>query len=151
MLYQLGATGFGVWAIKHLVSPLQRYIYRTSEGRVLSSIGLGKDVLLLTTIGRRTGKERTIPVFYLREGERIVICNVRPKSERTNPWVINLRSYPVARLQIGRDTAKYQARRATDDEIKRLWPQLIKLWPAFKVHFENGGRRSIFVLQKLTL
>ena len=114
-------------------------------------MGSGKDVLLLTTKGRRTGKERTVPVFYLREGERIVICNVRPKSERTNPWVINLRSYPVAKLQIGRDTTQYQARRATDDEIKRLWPQLIKLWPAFKVHFENGGRRSIFVLQKLTL
>ncbi|MGW8143947.1 MAG: nitroreductase/quinone reductase family protein [Anaerolineales bacterium] len=151
MLYHLGATNFGVWTIKHLVSPFQRYIYRISQGRALSSIGSGKDVLLLTTKGRRTGKERTIPVFYIREGEQIVICNVRPKSEHTNPWVINLRSHPVARLQIGPDAAQYQARQATGDEVNHLWPRLIKLWPAFKVHYENGGHRSIFVLEKLAL
>ncbi len=151
MLYQLGATNLGVWAIKHLVSPFQRYIYRISEGRALSNIGSGKDVLLLTTKGRRTGKERTTPVFYLRDGEAVVICNVRPKTERTNPWVINLRSHPVARLQIGRDTAQYQAREATDEEIKRLWPRLIELWPAFKVHYEHGGRRSIFILEHAKL
>jgi deazaflavin-dependent oxidoreductase (nitroreductase family) len=149
ILNELGATNFGVWAIKHLVSPFQGYVYRISQGRALSSIGSGKDILLLTTKGRRSGKERTIPVFYIREGEQIVICNVRPKSEHTNPWVINLRSHPVAKLQIGRDTAQYQARQATEDEIIRLWPRLVELWPAFKVHYESGGRRSIFVLEKL--
>jgi deazaflavin-dependent oxidoreductase (nitroreductase family) len=105
-------------------------------------------VLLLTTIGRRTRKERTIPVFYLRDGEAIIICNVRPKRERTNPWVINLRSHPVAQLQIGRETVQYKAREATDEEIDRLWPRLFALWPAFKVYYENGGRRTIFILKR---
>lgn len=143
----LGATRFGVWGIKHLVSPLQRWVYQTSDGKALTSVGPSRHVLLLTTIGRRTGKERTIPVFYLRDGEAIVICNVRPKHERTNPWVINLRSHPFAHLQIGDDVAQYQAREATDEETHRLWPRLINLWPAFKIHYENGGRRTIFILK----
>jgi deazaflavin-dependent oxidoreductase (nitroreductase family) len=142
----LGATRFGVWGIKHLVSPLQRWVYQTSDGKALISVGPGRHVLLLTTIGRRTGKERTIPVFYLRDGETIVICNVRPKHERTNPWVINLRSHPTALLQLGRDTAEYHAQEATENETDRLWPKLIQLWPAFKVHYENGGQRTIFIL-----
>jgi len=114
----------------------------------LTTAGKDRHVLLLTTKGRRTGKDRTTPVFYLREGEAVVICNVRPEFERTNPWVINLRSHPVAQLQIGRDIAQYQAREATGDEVKRLWPRLIKLWPAFQEHYERGGLRTIFILER---
>lgn len=148
MINRLGATRIGVWVIKQFVSPFQRWIYRATGGRVLSTVGSGRNVLLLTTQGRRTGKDRTTPVFYLRDGEDVVICNVKPEFERTNPWVINLRDNPVAQLQIGPDIAQYQAREATDDEINRLWPQLISLWPAYQLHFERGGRRNIFVLAR---
>ncbi len=148
MINRLGATRIGVWTIKRLVSPLQRWIYRATGGRILSNLGTDRNVLLLTTQGRRTGKDRTTPVFYLRYGEAVVICNVKPEFERTNPWVINLSSNLFAQLQIGRDTARYQAREATEGEINRLWPRLIKLWPAFQVHYERGGRRSIFILER---
>jgi deazaflavin-dependent oxidoreductase (nitroreductase family) len=147
VIYEIGATSYGVWIIKHLVSPFQRYIYRISEGKALSSMGSGKEVLLLTTKGRRTGKDRTIPVFYLQDDEAIVICNVRPKSERINPWVLNLRNHPTVKIQIGGSTSQHHAREATVDEVNRLWPRLIKLWPAFKAHFEGGGLRSIFILE----
>jgi deazaflavin-dependent oxidoreductase (nitroreductase family) len=105
-------------------------------------------VLLLTTKGHRTGKDRTTPVFYLHEGEKIVICNVRPDFEPANPWVINLRSHPDARLQIGADQAQYRARAATAEELDRYWLRLIEVWPAFQVHYDNGGRRSIFILER---
>ena len=59
MINRLRATRMGVWAIKHLVSPLQRWAYRRTGGRVWSNVGTGRDVLLLTTKGRRTGKDRT--------------------------------------------------------------------------------------------
>lgn len=147
MIKFLGSTQLGVWIIKHLVSPLQRWIYRMSAGRLMSSIGKDRNVLLLTTKGRRTGKDRTIPVFYMRDGDKIVICNVRPEHESTNPWVLNLRHNPAARLQIGQDSGKYRARQASQAEVDRLWPSLVKLWPAFQAHYERGGRRSIFILE----
>ena len=104
MTNRFGATRIGVWIIKHVISPFQRWVFRTTGGRFFSNVGLGREVLLLTTKGRRTGKDRTVPVFYLRDGEDIVICNVTPEFERTNPWVINLRSDPIAQIQIGSDT-----------------------------------------------
>lgn len=149
MINSLGATSVGVWGIKHLVSPLQRWVYQISGGKAVTSLGSGRYVLLLTTKGRRTGKKRTIPVFYLRDDEAVVICNVRPKNERTNPWVINLRSHPTALLQLGKETAEYHAREATENEIDHFWPRLIELWPAFKVHYEHGGRRTIFILKRV--
>lgn len=148
MMNQFGATHLGVWAIKNLLSPIQSWIYQKSEGKAFSRFGSDRNVLLLTTRGRRTGKDRTIPVFYLHYGDGVVICNVRPESERINPWVINLRSHPVAQLQIGEEKGHYQARQATADEVDYLWRQLIKVWPPFKVHYEHGGQRSIFILEQ---
>ena len=151
MIYRLGATRIGVWAIKHIISPFQRWIFRTTKGKFFSNVGLGREVLLLTTKGRRTGKDRTVPVFYLRDGEVIVICNATPEFERTNPWVINLRNDPNAQVQIRADTMRYHAREATKDEIYSLWPRLVELWPAYQTHFERGGRRTIFILQRAPL
>jgi len=147
-LNRFASTRIGVWVIKHIVSPLQRWIYQASDGKIFTRISPGRDVLLLTTRGRRTGKYRTTPVFYLRDGEAIIICNVNPGYEHTNPWVSNLRANPVARLQMGRYTGQYRAREATTDEVERFWPKFVALWPTYQVHFEHSGRRTIFILQK---
>ena len=148
LLNRFGGTRLGLWAIKHLASPLQRWVYQKTGGHIFTSLGSCRPVLLLTTKGRLTGKERTIPVFYLRDGESIVICNVNPGSEHTNPWVSNLRANPVARLQIGQQTKWYQAREATAGEVECYWPRFVALWPAYQVHFKQGGRRAIFILME---
>ena len=54
---------------------------------------------------------------------------------------------PVAQLQIGRESGHEQAREATDEEIERLWPRLIELWPAYQAHYERSGQRAIFILE----
>ena len=149
MISRIGATRLGVWAIKHLVTPLQRWIYRSTGGRYLIVGGSHDKILLLTTKGRRSGKDRTIPVFYLRDGNRLVVCNVNPGFERTNPWVLNLRAYTVARAQISRKLAKYHARELTDAELEKYWPKLVELWPAYQAHYEKSGKRVVFVLDPL--
>ena len=82
---QLGETPLGVWIIKQLVSPLDRRIYQLSGGRRVSTSRPLGPILLLTTTGRHTGKEHTTPLFYLRDNERLIICNVNPGFERPNP------------------------------------------------------------------
>ncbi|HEX8997042.1 MAG TPA: nitroreductase/quinone reductase family protein [Ktedonobacterales bacterium] len=142
-----GATSLGVWAIKHLLSPLDRRLYRWTGGR---SLALGHTLgprLLLTTVGRRTGQERTVAVFYLRDGDRLIICNVNPGFERPNPWPLNLRAHPVARVRVGSVGGTYRAREATQDETERYWPRLVALWPAYQTHFDRSGQRSIFLLE----
>ncbi len=150
MVNHLGATRLGVWGIKHIVSPTQRLLYRVTGGRAFTTTGAGRDVLLLTTRGRLTGKDRTIPVYYLRDGNRIVICNVNPGFERTNPWVTNLRAHPIAWLQIGPERAEYHAHEATEAEIRLYWPRLLSIWPAYGAHFAKSHQRAIFVLEPLS-
>jgi F420H(2)-dependent quinone reductase len=135
----------GVLAIGRIVSPLQRQLYRRTGGR-LSLTGRAP-VLLLTTTGRRSGQARTVPLFYLRDGGRLVICNVDPGFERPNPWVLNLRAAPHAQVQVGRDTAGVRARPASEDELDGYWPRLTKMWPACQDFYDKGGQRSVFVLE----
>jgi deazaflavin-dependent oxidoreductase (nitroreductase family) len=141
---RLGGTRLGVLAIGRIVSPLQRTLYRRTGGR-LSLTGRAP-VLLLTTTGRRSGKARTVPLLYIRDGDRLVICNVNPGFERPNPWILNLRAEPHAQVQIGRDTISVRARMVSEQELDRYWPQLTKIWPAYQTFYDKGGQRSVFVL-----
>jgi F420H(2)-dependent quinone reductase len=142
---RVGSTRAGVLAIGRIVSPLQRELYRRTGGRV--SLTGRAPVLLLTTTGRRTGKARTVPLLYLRDGDRLVVCNVNPGFERPNPWVLNLRADPHAQIQLGRSTARVRARPASRHELDRYWPQLTQRWPAYQDFYNKGGQRSVFVLE----
>ena len=145
---RLGVSHFGVWMIKFIVSPTQRFLYRATGGKAFTTAGAGRDVLLLTTKGQLTGKDRTTPVYYLHDENHIVICNVNPGFERTNPWVINLRAHPIVKLQIGPELAEYRAHEASDSEISTYWPRLLNIWPAYGSHFEISHQRAIFVLER---
>lgn len=149
IIQRLGATRPGVWTIKHIVSPLDRRLYQLTGGRFSTSARAEAPVLLLTTTGRKTGKQRTIPVFYLADGDLVILCNVNPGFERPNPWTLNLRANPIVQLQIGSERRAYRAREASADEIEHYWPSLTEMWPAYQQHFARSGQRSIFVLEPL--
>ena len=137
-----------MWAIKHLVTPPLRWVYRATGGRLVFGRDDASHILLLTTIGRRSGREHTTPVYFLRDQDRLVICNVNPGFEHTNPWVLNLRARPIAKVQVGRETALFRAREVSDAEMERYWPQLLTLWPAYQTHYERSGQRAVFVLER---
>lgn len=141
------ATPPAVWLVKRVISPVQRRLLILTGGRV--SLTGRAPVLLLTMTGRSTGKSRTVPLFYVTDGTRIVVCNVRPPSERPNPWPLNLRNDPAARIQLGRQRSRVMAREATTQELASYWPRLVRVWPAYAAFFEETGERSVFVLEPL--
>lgn len=142
-----GGSRLGVFLIGRVVSPVQRWVYRVSRGRI--SVTGRAPVLLLTTTGRKTGKPRTVPLFYVRDGDPIIVCNARPPFERTNPWTLNLRAVPLASVQIRGEEIRCRARGATDGEVAAYWPSLIDIWPAYQRFVDQGGERSVFVLEPL--
>ena len=89
-----------------------------------------------------------VPLLCVRDGDRLVICNVNPGFERLNPWTLNLRAEPRAQVQLGREKLSVTAHEATDSEIDRYWPRLTAIWPAHQSFHRDGGKRSIFVLER---
>jgi deazaflavin-dependent oxidoreductase (nitroreductase family) len=133
-----------VWVIGNLISPFQRWVIRRTGGRVTLT---SKPVLLLTAIGRRSGRERTVPLLYLRDDENLIVCNVRPPWERRNPWPLNVQTNPDVTIRIRGVAEPRGARDARPDEIERFWPRLVALWPAYDRFFARTHERAIFVLE----
>jgi deazaflavin-dependent oxidoreductase (nitroreductase family) len=95
--------------------------YRASGGRLLGRLA-GMPVLLLTTTGRRTGKPRTRPLTFFRDGDAIVLVASNGGADRAPGWLLNLEARPLASVRIGRERFAVEARVATEDERARLWP-----------------------------
>jgi deazaflavin-dependent oxidoreductase (nitroreductase family) len=100
---------------------LHAVVYRVSGGRVLGRIA-GMPVVLLTTTGRRSGRRRTTPLTYLRDGSTIVLVASAGGSDRPPAWARNLRARPEAEIRDGRRTRRVIARVADADERALLWP-----------------------------
>lgn len=146
LLKWFGGTKAGIWSIKHLISPVDRWMYRRI-GRAASTATVGP-VMLLTTVGRHSGLPRATPLLYLRDEGRLVVCNVNPGFERPNPWTLNLRANPTAQVQVGADVGSYVAHEATAEELARYWPRLVAVWPAYQRFYERTRERTVFVLER---
>jgi deazaflavin-dependent oxidoreductase (nitroreductase family) len=148
-LGRIGSHPAAVWAVKHLVSPLDRMVVRMSRGRLPPPSAIAVPTLLLTTVGRRSGRDRTIPLVYLRDGVDYVVANARPAGERPNPWVVNLGAAGGGRIRVLGETVEVSARQPEGAEAERLWNDLVGIWPAFEEHYAATGERTVFVLEPL--
>lgn len=147
LLGRMGSHPVGLWIIKHLVSPLDRFVVKASGGRLRPPSSLAVPSLLLTVKGRRTGQDRTVPLVFVRDGKRYVVGNARPAGERRNPWLANLEAAGQARIQHGKHLMTVHARKLDDAEAQQWWPALVGVWPAFAEEFAATGERTVFILE----
>jgi deazaflavin-dependent oxidoreductase (nitroreductase family) len=122
------------------MSWLNTWIYRVSGGTVGGRWKYGAPVMLLTVVGRKSGTPRTTPLLYLRDGEAIVTVASKAGVSRHPQWFLNLERHPDCEVQIGRETTRRRARRATDEEKTRLWPRLITMYPDYDVYQQRTER-----------
>jgi deazaflavin-dependent oxidoreductase (nitroreductase family) len=111
-------------------------LYRWTGGIIGERI-FGTRMLLLTTIGRKTGQPRTKPVAYLTDGDALVIVAGAAGAARHPDWWLNLESHPEALVQVGRRKLRVRATRALPEEQQRLWAR----YPAQYALFESMQKR----------
>ena len=137
----LGATGLR-WTGK-----LNVPLYRASGGRVMGKVGRAP-VLLLSTIGRKSGEKRTAPVVYLADGERWVVIDTNAGNERLPAWSLNLSANPDAELQVGGRRLAVRGRVATGEERAELWRKHIEQYAGFDDYEAKLNRPiSVWVLE----
>ena len=105
-------------------------LLRLSHGRLGSRLGT-QTVLLLHTIGRRSGQERTVPIAYFDyEGKYLIVASNWGKDKNAN-WYLNLKKTPHARLEIHGKPVLVTAREAQGDEYHRLWKFVTERHPPY--------------------
>ncbi|MDH3301303.1 MAG: nitroreductase family deazaflavin-dependent oxidoreductase [Acidimicrobiia bacterium] len=121
------ATGIHVW------------LYRATNGRIGGQIKKAP-ILLLTTIGRTTGRARTTPLSYLEVGKTIAICGANLGSDRPPGWLRNLDRDPHFRVRIGGEEFTALARIAELEERDVLWTRMIHQLPALRTYQARTDR-----------
>lgn len=127
--------------------PVYLPVYRLSRGRLMNTVGTGP-VLLLTSIGRRSGQKRTAPVLYLKEDERFVVVGSNAGNVRAPAWSYNLQANPEAEIEIRGERKPVCARVAEGDERAELWRKVNEMYEGFDAYDANTSRDiAVFVLE----
>ena len=103
-------------------------------------------VLLLTTTGRRSGKARTTPLTFFRDGADLVVIASNGGADRPPDWSLNLRQTPRAVVEIGTDALVVTARAASEQERERLWAVVTATYAGYARYQERTRRRIPVVL-----
>jgi deazaflavin-dependent oxidoreductase (nitroreductase family) len=99
---------------------VHQWLYEKSDGRIGRSLG-GRPMLLLRTVGRKTGTARTSALLYVPDGDSFAVVASKGGDPKHPGWFHNLVAQPDVEVQIGRERIPVRARVVEGDERARLW------------------------------
>lgn len=134
------------WIAEHIelykTDPEKAHMWDSS---VLGGPGL-LPTLLLTTIGRKSGEKRSLPLIYKEIDGAYVIIASKGGMPNHPIWFLNLEANPECDLMVGAKPVKARARVAEGEERTRLWDELEAIYPPYKDYQANAGDRVIPVV-----
>ena len=130
-----------------------RGLYRVTGGRV----GLRRakanrwGMMRLTTIGRRTGQERSVILGYFDDGRNLVTMAMNGWAEAEPAWWLNLQAHPEAHVDVRDGARTVNGRVATGDERDRLWARWGEIDPNLDDYASRrSGETAVVVLEPST-
>ncbi|HEX5118595.1 MAG TPA: nitroreductase/quinone reductase family protein [Pseudonocardiaceae bacterium] len=97
-------------------------------------------LLLLTTVGARTGQRHTTPMMFHRDGDRIVVMASNAGATKAPDWYRNLVADPHVVVEVGDQRYDAVATTLSGDERARVWQDVTSLFPFFIDHAAQAGR-----------
>lgn len=109
---------------------VNKLLLRLSHGRIGGRLGT-QTILLLHTIGRRSGKDRAIPIAYFDyENHYLIVASNWGKDGQAD-WYLNLKQHPQARLEVKGRVESVTAREAQGEEYDSLWKFVTEHHPPY--------------------
>jgi len=121
------------------------FLYNVSGGRIGGKMGK-VSVLLLTTTGRKTGKQRTLPLVYIMDGSDYVITASAGGADKHPGWFFNIRSNPQATIQVKDKHIQVTAEIAEPEKKSELWSRLVEVAPNFAGYEKRTSREIPMVI-----
>ncbi|HSG79543.1 MAG TPA: nitroreductase family deazaflavin-dependent oxidoreductase [Acidimicrobiia bacterium] len=122
------------------LSRLHTVLFRLTRG-VIGRRLAHNDMLLLTTVGRRTGEPHTVPLLYLEDGERLVVVASYGGRPDHPEWYHNLVADPEVGVEIaGRGKEARTARTTTPEERAAWWPRIVEAYDGYAEYQSRTDR-----------
>ncbi|MFI5284014.1 MAG: nitroreductase family deazaflavin-dependent oxidoreductase [Candidatus Dormibacterales bacterium] len=119
---------------------------RANGGKPTGGPFKGREVLILTTTGARSGVPRENPLVYTRDGSHIVIVASKGGAPTHPSWYHNLVAHPEVKVELDGETFEARAHVATDAEYERLYKQHADINPTFHDYRARTTRKIPVIL-----
>ena len=130
---------------KNLIADL-----RTNHGKATSGPFMGRDVLILTTKGARSGETRETPLVYTRDGNHYVIVASKGGAPTHPNWYHNLRKHAEVTVEVGHEKFKAHATAMDGADYERLYQNHANINPTFHEYRTKTTRKiPVIVLERL--
>jgi deazaflavin-dependent oxidoreductase (nitroreductase family) len=123
---------------------IHRFVYRWTGGLIGHRTPAGP-ILLLTTVGRKSGHRSTTPLLYMPDGPLFVVVGSNGGRDQPPAWVLNLAATPAAEIQVGRRRLPVEAHILTGEEKAAMWPRLLEHYKGWG-HYQQLTAREIRVV-----
>jgi deazaflavin-dependent oxidoreductase (nitroreductase family) len=114
--------------------------FRANKGKV-GGVWEGRPLLLLTTIGAKSGQHRTTPVMYLREGGHLYIFASKAGASTHPGWYHNLLAHPEVTIELGDDKFNAIAKPVTREARDQIYARWARRYPQFREYQEKTTRK----------
>jgi F420H(2)-dependent quinone reductase len=138
--------GDRIWPLMHRAMGLHTLAYRATGGRIGHRFPGTAPMLLLDHVGAKTGKKRTIPLLYLRDGDDFVIVASKGGFPKNPAWFHNLRANPDTTIQVGSKRRQVSARVADPADRARLWPRVLETYSGYGDYQRRTDRQIPVVI-----
>ena len=126
------------------LSPLGVLVYRRTRGGIARPWHV--DALLLTTVGRRSGRHRTVVLQYFPDGDAMVVAAANDGG-RTHPgWYHNLHARPEAVVEVMGRKVRVRAEELPSDEAARWWDRILERDPSYE-RYSRATSRSFPIIR----
>ncbi|TXI58454.1 nitroreductase/quinone reductase family protein [Mycolicibacterium mageritense] len=129
-------------AAQRAMGRLHARLYEISGGRFLPRWFAGAPVMVLETVGRRSGTKRATPVLYLRDGDAFVVLAANAGADRTPAWWLNLRDAQAGEIVVGCSRIRVRPRLLDGAERNRLWHAFVEMYPQAE-HYQRFTDRVL--------
>lgn len=113
--------------------------FQKNEGRV-GGVFEGAPMILVHTIGAKSGQERTVPLMYLADGDRYALFASKAGSPTHPDWYYNMVANPKFTVEVGVEQFEVTATIAEEPERTILYGQMATSYPAFARYAEEAKR-----------
>jgi F420H(2)-dependent quinone reductase len=141
----IGRSKAGTWVILNILTPIDNWLLKISNGRLNMFAGF-VPVLLLTTTGAKSGLPRSVPLVFLRDGERIVLFASNGGQAKHPAWYHNLCANPTVTVAHGGETRTYTAHEVHGEERERLWARGVRFYRGYGDYQQRATNRTIPVV-----
>jgi deazaflavin-dependent oxidoreductase (nitroreductase family) len=125
---------------------MDKFALKITKGKFTLSQLAGWTIVQLTTIGAKTGQERTMPLIAAFDGENIVLIASSFGRKHNPGWYYNLKSQPECSVKMNGKTTVYIAHEVEGEEYEKYWQLGVSVFAGYEKYKERAAHRHIPVM-----